>query len=277
MRQIVTYFFQSIYFKVLIISLITVGIFEFMVNGGFSDAILNFCFGGIVPGSNHVLDPETVVMGVTITIGLALVIMFVTILYRMIAVRKATATQMLHLGEAASYEFRHGQIVDLKQTAITDDNPDTGLINNYTIGQKTNTKHLIKLRYIWVRYRPMLVWFYSICQWAHRALRKSSENLFWLLRLAAKNISYSIMSFIAIAVTGLKIVRHWQLQTWVAMKPYAMRFDTWLEVNYQVCINKAVLKLKYFEGLAIISCMVRDSYHATRQYSKSKLKSKSKV
>ena len=71
-----------------------------MVNGGFSDAILNFCFGGIVPGSNHVLDPETVVMGVTITIGLSLVVMFVTVLVRMIAVRKATAAQIYHHDEA---------------------------------------------------------------------------------------------------------------------------------------------------------------------------------
>ena len=248
-----------------------------MVNGGFSDAILNFCFGGIVPGSNHVLDPETVVMGVTIAIGLSLVVTLVTVLIRMIAVRKATATRILHLGEAASYEFRHGQTVDLKQTAITDNNPDTGPLNNVTVKQKTKTKHLIKLRHFRVRYRPTLVWFYGISQWARRSIYQSTEKLFWLLGLAVTYSVCTIKSFIAIAISGIKIVRHWQLQTWEVMRPYAMRFDTWLEVSYRVGINKAALKLKYFEGLTIISFMARDSFHAIRQYSKSKLKSKTKV
>ena len=271
------YFFQSIYFKLLIIALTLVGLFEFMVNGGFSDAILNFCFGGIVPGSNHVLDPETVIIGVTITIGLAVAGMLVTVLVRMIAVRKATTADILHVDKAAASELTHGQTVVLTKIATNDDNLNSEVASNSAVVRQAITKQLTKFRHVWVWYRTLLAWLYRGSQRARQAMYQSSKLLLWLFKLTAKYFLYTIKSFVLCTISGLKVVHNWRVQSWVVIKPYAMRFDTWLEGRYQAAIKKTALQLKYFEVLTIISFMARDCFQAIRRYSKSKLKSKAKV
>ena len=80
--------FTKMYAKILLGLLSGFGLLFVLTSPSISNPILDFCFAGIVPGTDYVVDPATILTGLTVLFGSTVVVVLIVSLTRMVRTRR---------------------------------------------------------------------------------------------------------------------------------------------------------------------------------------------
>jgi len=222
------FLFKGSYIKILLYVIGIVAVFYVVTSRIVVDAIINFCLAGIVPGTDIIIDPQTMLMSQTVIAGLSIVAVLIVYLYRKISYRLTLAADM----------------------AIIPVEPK---------GRKTK-KSAVKQDYS----LPML----SLRSYL-RDIAGFGTSLVSGLRAAVRKAIYlvqeAVIKVIVISWIMIDSIRAGSIACWTWIRPYAERFDTWLEVHYRKTSKVVSAFLMRFESVQVIVMMIRQGRQVLRQ------------
>lgn len=117
-----------------------------------SEVVINFCFGGIVPGTNHVLAPGIVITGVIVGLALIVVGILSSWLLRVVAVKQA----MKHVGLNLPALL---EAPAPSPTIATADVSASGVLVKKASSSKTAKRRSSKKTAVIVKPRSLPMWF----------------------------------------------------------------------------------------------------------------------
>ncbi len=266
-----------------------------------SEAIIDFCFGGIVPGTDHVLAPGVVITGVMVALGLIIVGVLSSWLLRVVAVKQA----MKHVGLTLPALLEPSEIIAVPVAAVSGSVTKTSRPRSLKKTTSVASSHT-----------------YTLARWFAGLLRKSSTRAVdyaWIDRvqtavlpvlrvimaatiylfISLKGIGTGtlrlltsiIFAFIAIvAIVGdwlavhirasasrlwrktvittralATFVRVQSTRFWRWLEPRASRFDTWLEIQYRTAVTWIKQQFGRSEPAQVLVTIAREISDTFRQ------------
>lgn len=214
------------------------------------DAVLSFCLAGIVPFSNHVIEPDVMYMGSIVALGLFIVCLLIWWL-----VSRARARQLV---PAVSYNVSPARPVRAKTSAtkVTSTKKYQATATP-KLGRRASTtavdydifdKTLVAIGNGWIRVGALL-----------RSLALGVTNLIILL------VSGIIIGLFKLAVAVYAAAN--ALATELApacrallswLQPRANRLDSWLEIKCKTFLQWSMKKLMRYERMQILAIIIRD-------------------
>lgn len=282
--------FNAINHTVLAYTVAVAAVVYVLTNTTIADAILNFCLGGIIPGTSVVLAPDVVIMSVIAILGLSLAGALVALLLRLVSLRHFRETSDAEADEEASEEVI---IYDGKQER-------SAFVNNVPASTSKQVKKATKSSAVPVvsttadrrlaRIRHGII---IVLLQAERAINRVldrilllnvphkvgaflplvatlvlrellatwrllvtvvSKTTWFMARLTLRIVAVSIV--IGLAAIGL--MRRVSASTWKYLQPYAYRLDTWLELQCRTALFWLRRKLQQYEFFQMAVVIFRD-------------------
>lgn len=162
------------------------------------NALINFSFAGVVPGTEIVIDPQSMLLGQTVLLGLIITIMLLIILKRRINYRRNRDAIVVNIAKVpkpqtkqiASKSIKYQTFQQIKKPAI-----------------ELVTKRAISM-----------IFDQTILLAMHKAMQQ--------LQTVAVKFAVIVWLLCEIVYEAFK-------SAWKMLQPYAERFDTWLEIQYR--------------------------------------------
>lgn len=236
MRRLV----KSLNYTVVLYLVAAAAMFYVLTSPTVSDAILNFCFGGIIPGTNEVLSPEVVIMGASVAIGLIVATVLIWLLVRSVRRRRAALVLVPANGEQIIFTRAH-------------DEP---------------SKQQPKVQHRPSRLAPLLGRIKLLQPPIARALRRVDGMLLLVVKLvAAAGRLVALLIFtgaIQFTTTAATLVKKAATASYVRIKnflvwlePHAQWLDTWLELRCRELVGFVGRYLRRSDRLRMCMSMLR--------------------
>lgn len=235
-----------------------------------ADPILNFMFAGVVPGSDTVLSPSTVLLGTAIISGVLLAAALVVWLLRRTrtAVKPGTRSavqEQTHpaadaldkltgegviFARAAAHAIKELPVSHNRRAATR--KPFSNLLTNaarraaiMATTIRRAVRRLVKISF------KAVVW--AVDQYS--ALVAAAFSLLWILLRTICRYSVSTAGYSA---RRLRLLWNWA-------KPHLMEFDTWLELRYRAAAKRTRRMLLKSETYQILDDMIRSGKQLRRR------------
>jgi uncharacterized membrane protein YciS (DUF1049 family) len=250
------------------------------------EAIVDFCFGGVVPGSDRVLSPDTMIIGAMAGCACVAVLIAAFWLKRIIAVKRAMRQLGLttpavhvsgtHIADQPADQPTATPAVQLSQPSTTNEHL---AVNNKmswfrTVSNKFARQSTWAVEYAWTQRlrRVFDTGSDTFLRIIHRltftartltamGARLATSGVGLLPRMGRATAMWTIATYSWIRVRGGRQAT----QTWLWLRPRAARFDTWLELRYRRVTAWLKKHANRSEPLQIIAAMYRESLQTVRQ------------
>jgi hypothetical protein len=278
--------FNAINHTVVAYCLAVVAAIYVLTSTTFADAVLNFCLGGIVPGTNIVLEPDVLIMAVAVILGLSLAGALVALLQRMVSLRHfremsdepADEEVVIYDGkQERRTSGRTKPVSSPKQPKKVATRPSAPVTQAVTTRRHTTARqhvtagllrgerainHVIDQVLRLNILSRIGVFLSSSLAVVIRELRATWK----LLALVVSKISWFVVKcvwrLLAISIvtwqTISRLLRRAASSTWKHLQPHAYRFDTWLELQCRTVLRRLHRKLQNLEFFQMVEILFRD-------------------
>lgn len=227
------------------------------------DAVMNFLFAGVVPFSGDVIDPDVMLMGATIALGLVAVNLLIWLLVRCVTARHSVPAVSYSLSIARP--SRTPKAVKAATSSAT--NKKYQAAPSLKLGRRASTQAVDydmfdrALMAIGNSWSWMGLMIYLTIQGVLNVVSGLSRTLLsGLLRVAVVVLVAVSLTTTTLAAAGYRLL--------IWLHPYARRFDGWLETKSKAVVDWSLRKLMRYERFQVVAVMVRDSKVTLRQFFK---------
>ena len=250
--------FKDSYIKILLYIVGIAALFYVATSRTVVDAILNFCFAGMVPGTDIIIDPQTMLMGQTVIVGLSIVTVLIVYLYRKISYRRIVAAGMAVIPVEPKGRKTKKSAVKQDYTLVYE-RPGNSISKARpqqkapVVRAQKNSKSL-----------PLL----SLRSFLQNIAGFGTSLVYGLrttVRKAAYLLQEAVIKVIVISWIMIDSIRAGSIACWTWIRPYAERFDTWLEVHYRMTSKVVSAFLMRYESVQVIVMMIRQGRQVFRQ------------
>jgi hypothetical protein len=255
--------------KIVLCGVIAVALVYALSSPTISEPIMDFCFGGIVPGTNHVLDPEVVISGATVAIGLIVVFVLVAWLRRIQAVRRVSNNVVIAAQPTTTVDLRLpvedtrvAQKKTKRSVSITEVIKVPVWLNRLVGKQSTHAVDYAWMQVLQMQIARVLRMLGALLGSTYRLLRGGIVTSVHIIRVA-------VVAFMSgLIIVSKKIasnIRTNSIRFWRWLRPRAARFDTWLELKYRAFAATYKKKAAGHEPMQVIAVMIREGSNTLRQ------------
>ncbi len=294
MQRILRYA-EKINYTIVLYGIALVGLVYVVSNTKMTEAILAFCFGGIVPGTNKVLEPQVIMTGAAGLIGLILLIILTLWVIRMVEVRRAAKHLISDIETAlmgknaidepkamlAEHEYR---ILQHAKPVKTSTKPILAPAQLHSHSPKAVglTDRLSRLRvpfrmprwnrthFLWIGHTLLVIatfWHKTlhVLMADLERLATSIGRLFARVRRMAASIAVTGTAAILVIIkVGSSKIKAAAIRLWRWLEPRALQFDSWLEIRYRLSTGWMKRKLKGIEVVQLFIIAADDSINTVR-------------
>lgn len=271
--------FKDSYFKIL--SYVVGGLLTLYVltSRTVTDAILNFCFAGIVPGTDIVLDPQTVLIAQTLMAGLFVALVLIAYLYRKITYRRAMASGMVLIPPETKdqaikksapkqdytlvYKRPASEVYtgNVSQLAVPVGTMSSRTVPSSVVKKRSHLSNIIFHKEIFALATLPTRVFVKILR---RIITAVYSGLLKSIRHTAKMLQEIVIKTFVLIWIVYDTLRATTIAAWTWIRPYAERFDTWLELHYRRSTSALGTLLMRYERVQVSVAIVRQGSQAIR-------------
>ena len=223
-------------------------LWEVLQSNAVLEAFLTFGFAGVIPGTNIVLSPDSVIM----VTGIALVLLFIAIVLRLLLKRPKEripanlerATEALVATPVAADISAPAPIVLQHDTTPKASSVLSRIIEKLRVLGTSMRRRLIRIVGI------TLEWLDVKTPAVARALQRVSQ-IVWAIGMIVF-VFVRKWTITAVRYAKQKITAFWQ---WLV--PYLWKFDTWLELRVRALTKWARYKSRQYNSLTVLIGMYR--------------------